>query len=125
MDRIPKALSEKVCTDLKKKEDAKAKQAQKKGTECVYMHTRSPNSCVKMHVDAVALLKSDQSSPNVATCNPESSVMSPLVHVDGELTLLSVHALGFACISVLQTATNSNRAWPSLTGTMVIDLKEL
>lgn len=32
MDRIPKALSEKVCTDLKKKEEAKAKQAQKKGT---------------------------------------------------------------------------------------------
>uniref|UniRef100_A0A674NJG1 Nucleolar GTP-binding protein 2 n=1 Tax=Takifugu rubripes TaxID=31033 RepID=A0A674NJG1_TAKRU len=30
--RIPKALSEKVCTDLKKKEVAKAKQAQKKGT---------------------------------------------------------------------------------------------
>lgn len=32
-------------------------------------HARSPNSCVKMHVHAVALLKSDQSSPNVATCN--------------------------------------------------------
>lgn len=69
-------------------------------------------------MDTVALLKSDRMQPHVTP--PDSSVMSPLVHVDGELTLLSSFRLYFTDLEaeVLQTATNRHRAWPSLTVTM-------
>lgn len=62
--------------------------------------------------------------------------MSPLVHVDGELTLLSVHALHFASISLIwkqrfykqqPIATEHGQVLlePYRDAAMVIDLKEL